>query len=326
MVWINRYQRLKQNHTFREYIKLLFDERVERRGVEDCWPWQGVIFRNGYGCLTATIPSGKVRAFLAHRLSYYFAYGKFNTRLFVCHHCDNPKCVNPEHLFLGTPQDNMDDKVQKGRQPRGENAGNAKLTETQIGTVFELYAADWTQQQIANHIGCSFQHVSKILRRQRRAFDRVREAEAQKVGQTLEKASRGERKGSAKITEQDVLKIFDMFEVGASTAQISEDIGIGIDQVGRILRRKDWSHVHISAERAEKVKGLLQGSRLGENNSQSRLTEEKVKESRELRERGMSVKQIADYFEVSPPTIYRALRGETWGHVSSLNNLLGEAS
>lgn len=81
----------------------------------DCWLWTGSLNNHGYG----TFGSGE----LSHRISWVFAYGTIPVGLFVLHHCDNPLCIRPEHLFLGTQSDNVRDMLAKGRaswqrQPR----------------------------------------------------------------------------------------------------------------------------------------------------------------------------------------------------------------
>lgn len=81
-----------------------------------CTEWTGCRMKNGYGRL---YPKGmKGRSVLAHRQAWEEAYGPIPPGLFVCHRCDNPPCVNPSHLFLGTNADNMRDKVEKGRASR----------------------------------------------------------------------------------------------------------------------------------------------------------------------------------------------------------------
>jgi hypothetical protein len=78
--------------------------------TDKCWIWTGSKNSGGYGY---TVFNGKKWG--AHRLSYKLSYGDFNTSLDVCHHCDNPACVRPDHLWIGTRKENMQDCVKKGR-------------------------------------------------------------------------------------------------------------------------------------------------------------------------------------------------------------------
>lgn len=108
-------------------------ERFWRRAVikDGCWSWIGSRNEHGYGIL------GNVRgnsALRAHRVSWWIHYGLIPRGMFVCHHCDNPECSNPGHLFLGGYLENNRDARAKGRSycPRGEDAPSAKLTEAQV--------------------------------------------------------------------------------------------------------------------------------------------------------------------------------------------------
>lgn len=80
---------------------------------DGCWEWQGSRLPHGYGHLT--IPGRGVP--YAHRISWELTHGEIPDGLWVLHHCDNPPCVRPDHLFLGTAQDNVDDSIRKGRRP-----------------------------------------------------------------------------------------------------------------------------------------------------------------------------------------------------------------
>lgn len=105
---------------------------VNRGEVDDCWEWTGHLWSNGYG--NFKLFNG---GYLAHRLSYYLHYGELPGDLSVCHKCDNRKCVNPHHLFLGTTQDNIDDMMRKGRKKpaRGEKVYQAFLTSSQVAEI-----------------------------------------------------------------------------------------------------------------------------------------------------------------------------------------------
>ena len=92
--------------------KLLSNIKV----VGDCWEWQKYVGKKGYGYMRLTDFGGKGRfKWRVHRLSYMIFKGDIPGGMFICHTCDNPCCVNPDHLFLGTHQDNMDDMNNKGR-------------------------------------------------------------------------------------------------------------------------------------------------------------------------------------------------------------------
>jgi hypothetical protein len=92
-----------------------FWTRVVRRPNNECWEWIGSTYQ-GYGVVQEALGSrGHYKNHKAHRLSYMIAYGKIPDGAFVCHHCDNPSCTNPSHLFIGTARDNNDDMISKGR-------------------------------------------------------------------------------------------------------------------------------------------------------------------------------------------------------------------
>jgi hypothetical protein len=91
-----------------------FFERVKVNDSDKCWPWDGIIQRSGYGILKLGGPKNKFHG-QAHRVSYELHYGSIPYGMLVCHKCDVPLCVNPEHLFLGTASDNNKDRARKGR-------------------------------------------------------------------------------------------------------------------------------------------------------------------------------------------------------------------
>jgi hypothetical protein len=109
-----------------------------KRG-EGCWEWQGARNRSGYGLFQLGRRNGG--STLAHRVAWWLHHGTPpDVDVHVCHHCDNPPCCNPAHLFLGTDADNHADKVAKGRQTRGEQIIFAKLTEARVREARRLFA------------------------------------------------------------------------------------------------------------------------------------------------------------------------------------------
>lgn len=128
-----------------------FWSKVDTSG--DCWVWTGTLLSTGYGVihLTSTQPVG------AHRFSYELAYGPISKGLCVCHTCDNPPCVRPDHLFLGTHTENMRDKMAKGRHHymRGERVNGAKLTEDQVIEIRRRIVHGEPRHDLANEYGVS---------------------------------------------------------------------------------------------------------------------------------------------------------------------------
>lgn len=118
---------------------------------EACWEWQGFRTDKGYGLL------GHARA---HRASYFLATGVDPGDLYVCHHCDNPPCVRPTHLFLGTPADNVRDMVQKGRHLGGRPP---KLTDAQVEELRLTYAEGMvSQRDLSDQYGICPAHVHRL--------------------------------------------------------------------------------------------------------------------------------------------------------------------
>ncbi len=128
--------------------------------TDTCWIWKAGQDQDGYG--TTRAANKKTRA---HRLAWQLANGQPPPAdLLVLHRCDNPSCVRPDHLFLGTNRENMQDAAEKGRLPRGERQHLAKLTEPEVRCVRDRYAAGGiTQRRLAAEYGVNPTVISAIV-------------------------------------------------------------------------------------------------------------------------------------------------------------------
>jgi hypothetical protein len=122
--------------------------------TDACMLWPFYANKQGYGTLTLLSPSGKRGPVFAHRLAYKIVHGEWPMPKGL-HRCDNPKCFNPRHIFPGTPRDNSDDMVAKGRQAKGEYTGLSKLTDELVEQARREYAGGLTSKQLAARYGVS---------------------------------------------------------------------------------------------------------------------------------------------------------------------------
>jgi hypothetical protein len=123
----------------------------------DCWQWIASCTTHGY----PQIREGNChsRMLKAHRVCWEIHFGPIPDGMHVLHRCDNPGCVNPSHLFLGTNLDNINDCIAKNRKPKGEEIWTSKLREDQIPII---RTSGFSQQKIANIFGITQRAVSKI--------------------------------------------------------------------------------------------------------------------------------------------------------------------
>lgn len=134
------------------------------RKTDTCWLWTGSRNFYGYGWFK---PGKRLRKEKAHRVAYALACGPIPPGLLVLHRCDNPPCVRPDHLWLGTTQDNIDDRIRKGRTraARGESCGRVKLTEADVIAIRRTYKTlGWTYHGLAAAFHISPSQVGEIIR------------------------------------------------------------------------------------------------------------------------------------------------------------------
>lgn len=145
-------------------LVLRFWEKVERSDPASCWNWTASVDGGGYGQIKIPKQRHQVKA---HKLSHLIHYGQSQDGLMVCHTCDNRRCVNPSHLFLGTSSDNLTDMANKKRHLYGEKNAQHRLTEVQVHEIFDRRAGGKAMAAIASEFGVGTMTVQRILTGQR---------------------------------------------------------------------------------------------------------------------------------------------------------------
>jgi len=125
---------------------------------DGCWEWQASVTNRGYGRFT----DRSHHTSAAHRIAWELTNGPIPDGLFVCHHCDNPKCVNPAHLFLGTNIDNVRDMESKGRKLQGEQLGQARLTSKEVLSIRARLDGGASSRDVAADFGLGRSTVRHI--------------------------------------------------------------------------------------------------------------------------------------------------------------------
>jgi hypothetical protein len=144
-----------------ELHKMRFWSKVDMRGPDECWEWQAARHGRGYG-------SHKLgpRNVTASRMALIVATGEEPDGMHVLHHCDNPPCCNPAHLYFGTVAQNNADKIARGRHSSGDQSGAsngaAKLSEDQVALIVERFRDGWSNKKIAADLPVSHSMVSLI--------------------------------------------------------------------------------------------------------------------------------------------------------------------
>lgn len=220
-------------------VTSMFWERVSK--TDGCWIWSGNRSPRGYGRIKV---KGITR--LAHRFSWALHYGLPPSDMMVCHTCDNPSCVNPSHLFIGTAKDNAKDMIDKGRKVivKGDDVYNAKLTNQDVVEMRRVYslgqktaaeiAVDYgvTKEVARNAIkGITWKHVPGAV------CDIPRKKGARR-GVYI-----GEESYAAKLSTEQVLRIRCLYKAGFSQKQISEITGVSSKNIHLIVNNKTWKHL-----------------------------------------------------------------------------------
>lgn len=217
-----------------------FWSKVGNERGNGCWEWAAWKDKDGYGAMKLR-SEGLALMARAHRISYVLHHGEIPDGLIVRHRCDNPSCVNPSHLLLGTTAENMADKVRRGRLPnqRGERNPANKLNDEAVRQIIAVLSRPDppTQKEIANQFGISQMTVSLI--RQGKVWSHI-----ERPGR-LNHASmpKGETHKLSKLHDEDIRYIRRLVAAGYSQQFVGNLFGVNQVTISCIALGKTWTHV-----------------------------------------------------------------------------------
>lgn len=199
-----------------------FWEKVNK--TEICWEWMGYRDRTGYGSFGYAHQHNK----MAHRYSWEIHFGEIPQGLKVLHHCDNPPCVRPDHLFVGTQIDNINDMMSKGRKAVGVDSGVAKLTEDQVKYILNYPWRRKLHKELAAELGVAVTTVNHVRRR--------------KSWKHIESPSDKLTNHYNRLTEDEVREIRRLYAGGEIFQKtLADKFGTTQAHISDIVRREIWA-------------------------------------------------------------------------------------
>lgn len=218
--------------TEHECLRALYVRNWDVQG-SGCWNVRGEPNGSGY------IQVGSRKRILAHRAAYIAWSGPIPEGLVVRHTCDNRRCINPGHLVLGTQKQNIQDAVDRGRMPRGDNHHNALITREIARAIVRQRNEGDGSTDLAECYGVSRTVVKGIVRGTMWAADTA------DIPRNVPKwkGQSGSRNGSAKLDEYKVRQIAKEVTTGTSLKDLAEEYGVSYQTVWNISKGKSWSSV-----------------------------------------------------------------------------------
>lgn len=191
-----------------------FWSKVKRtESIDDCWVWLTGKDKDGYGRFW--LDGNTMRA---NRASWFLHNGDISedadgNKLFVCHKCDNPSCVNPNHLFLGTSRDNINDMLAKGRTLKGEVSNGAVLKQSEVEQILSLYSlGNTSSRKLAKQFNVSKKTILSILNG--KTWNHLHQGGVDNLSDVL-----SIKRENRAVSSENVLKVYDLYFTGNISAR-----------------------------------------------------------------------------------------------------------
>lgn len=212
---------MPRKYTPNQVVSAFWAKVDKSAGADACWIWTACRDHKGYGQLRI-----HSKSILAHRYAYILEHGEIPDGMFVCHHCDNPSCVNPTHLFLGTNTDNVHDMMAKGR--------NMHITRPETLARGERHGRYTKPERTASGERNGSRLHPERLSRGETHYSRT----------NPELLARGERNGNSKLAEIQVREILHSFAHGnVSKSELARKYHVSRVVIRAIINGKIWKHV-----------------------------------------------------------------------------------
>lgn len=221
----------------REKDKRRFMSKIHR-GDNGCWLWLDKLRKDGYGHIKI---NGKM--ILAHRFSWYIFNNNIPTTKYCLHRCDNRACVNPDHLFLGTQEDNMADMTNKGRSPSNEGDANphSKISERDALDILRLYSrGECAARVLSDKYHISETQVYLIYTGVSWGFLGDKYGIEYIKGKDIIK---GDGNGNSKLSKENVVEIRELHKRGVKISEIVSRYGMSKGAIYNVVSRRTWRHL-----------------------------------------------------------------------------------
>lgn len=274
-----------------------------------CWEWQAYVCEWGYGTLWWWGTMSK-----AHRVSFFLKHGVIPEEGLILHHCDNPPCVNPDHLSVGTSLRNAQDMVARGRSNRGEHRPNARLTEAEVCEMRALYAEGVPQPALARRYGVLESVVGNAV---------IGTTWAYLPGAVERRGiASGERHGHRKLTWEAVRRIREIYHTGKRMqCELAVDDGVAPATIKQRVHNTTW--VEAGADLVLPRRAFATGERHG----LAQLTWSLVRAMRKQHEEeGMSIPALSAYYGINKKTVWSIVRYKRWQEETSYETTHAETA